>query len=66
MARIEKLLSAPTPSYDDLNEAYKLTSGRGMKDEWCEQMLRERPDDKNVRWDMTEKIEAYCRNIERK
>lgn len=57
--RVNNLLSAPIPSYDNLNEAYNLVCGRGYTDSYVMQQLQARPNDTEVRITIAEKIEGF-------
>ena len=62
--RINAYLTEAVPGYENLKEAYKLASGRGMKNQWIEDQLREQPDDKETKIDIAEKIEMFISKIQ--
>ena len=59
------LIQADIPSYNDLKEAYKLASGRGLKNEWMERQLLEMPNDNEVIITIAEHIELFVSKIGR-
>ena len=61
--RINGLLLETIPPYQNLSEAYKLASGRGMRDTWIEQQLSLMPDDIEVKITIAERIETFAANI---
>lgn len=61
--RVKKLLSDTVPSYDQLNEAYRLASGRGMKSEYIDRTLNSRPEDPDARITIAEQIESFIATI---
>jgi len=61
--RIEELLQENVPSYDDLKEAYELSSGRGYENEWIKEQITNRPNDSETRIRIAEKIEAFVASI---
>ena len=63
--RIMSLIQADIPSYNDLKEAYKLASGRGLKNEWMERQLLEMPNDNEVIITIAEHIELFVSKIGR-
>lgn len=65
-AKVDDLLSAPCPTYDDLNKAYDLVCGRGFVDDWIAINLKNRPSDNETRFAITDRIEAYTASIRRK
>lgn len=64
--RINGLLFETIPPYLNLSEAYKLASGRGMRDTWIEQQLQLMPDDTEVRITIAERIETFAANISKR
>lgn len=60
--RISVLL-AGIPSYEFLNEAYKLAQGRGFTSEYCDRNLHNRPEDDEVKITIAEKIENFIATI---
>lgn len=63
VSRIASLLSDNIPSYDNLNEAYKLAVGRGMRSEYVDKTLNTKPNDSNAQITVAEKIESFIGNI---
>jgi len=63
VSRIQEYLIEAVPSYDNLNEAYKLAAGRGMQDQWIEDQLQARPEDRETKIDIAEKIEMFISRI---
>jgi hypothetical protein len=61
--KINILISETIPSYIHLKEAYKLSSGRGMKDSWIEDQLNNTPNDNEVRIGIAEKIELFISKL---
>lgn len=62
--RIKTLLADIVPTYDQLDEAYRLASGRGMKSEYVDRTLNSRPNDENARIMIAEKIEEFIETIQ--
>lgn len=61
--RMATLLKEPVPNYNDLEEAYKLASGRGFVSSWVANQLKQKPDDTEVRITIAEKLEAFTLQI---
>lgn len=61
--RIKALIAETIPSYDKLNEAYRLASGRGMKSEYVDRTLNSRPDDNEARINVATEIELFISKI---
>jgi len=64
--RINSLLLDTVPPYQNLSEAYKLASGRGMRDTWIEQQLQLMPNDVEVQITIAERIETFAANISKR
>ena len=65
-AKVDNMLSAPCPTYTDLQKAYELCCGRGFIDEWIAINLKNKPNDNETRFAITDRIEAYTASIRRK
>lgn len=63
VGRIKSLISETIPTYDQLDEAYRLASGRGMKSEYIDRTLNNRPSDNDARISIAELIEEFIENI---
>lgn len=61
--RIMEYLKETAPDYNDLSEAYKLASGRGMTDGWIVDQLNARPNDDETRIAIAERIENFISRI---
>lgn len=63
MMKVNGLIREPQPSWENLDSAYKLCTGRGMKDEWVEQQMSLRSDVGRVRADIATKIELFLHSL---
>ena len=61
--RVMEYLKESIPDYNDLAEAYKLASGRGMTDGWIVDQLNNRPNDNETRITIAERIENFISRI---
>lgn len=64
--KINSLISDNIPSYDKLQEAYKLAVGRGMVDNHVKTILENQPDDDEARITVATAIELFIANISAK
>jgi len=63
ISKVDELLKDPVPNYDDLEKAYNLARGRGMKDRWIEDQLGSQVDDEETKISIAERIEEYTQSI---